>query len=176
MDNDVPDEDIAAWQADWNLPPSVLDEVVRRAVGCGVARDERILEGHGNEVHAVITADGHEVVVRIAWKPGPVFESERWPLRVARDAGLPAPEILLVDHTSLDGRPVSIQVQQRVPGRSIYRLFPALSDDALIRLTREAGVLLAALHTIRTPAPGFVDPDGRIDTPGPRRGTRWWRQ
>jgi len=65
-DDDVPDEDIAAWQADWNIPPSVLDDIVKRAVGSGVAGDERILEGHGNEVHDVVTGDGHEVVVRIA--------------------------------------------------------------------------------------------------------------
>jgi aminoglycoside phosphotransferase (APT) family kinase protein len=168
--DDVPDEDIAAWQADWNVPPRVLDDVVKRAVGSGVARDERILEGHGNEVHDVVTGDGHEVVVRIAWKPGPVFESERWPTQIAREAGLAAPEILLVDHTSLDGRPVSIQVQQRLPGRSIYRLFPHLPDGALIHLTRQAGVLLAALHSIRPPAPGFVDPDGHVDTGGPPRG------
>jgi aminoglycoside phosphotransferase (APT) family kinase protein len=36
-------------------------------------------------------------------------------------------------------------------------------------LTREAGVLLAALHTIHPPAPGFVDPDGHVQS-GPPRG------
>jgi aminoglycoside phosphotransferase (APT) family kinase protein len=169
--HDAPEEeDIAAWQADWNIPPSELDDVVKRAIGSGVATDERILEGHGNEVHGVVTGDGHEVVVRIAWRPGPVFESEWWPIQAARDAGLAAPEVLLVDHGCLAGRPVSIQVQRRLPGRSLFRLFPHLPDAVLLRLTRQAGQLLAALHSIRTRAPGFVGPDGRVDEGSRPRG------
>lgn len=58
-------EDVAAWQADWNTPAEVLDAFVRRAAGSSVVLDERILEGHGNEVHAVTTADGQDLIVRI---------------------------------------------------------------------------------------------------------------
>ena len=53
------EEDIAAWQAGWNLPFEVLEDLVRRATGSAVIREERILEGHGNEVHSVLTGAGH---------------------------------------------------------------------------------------------------------------------
>lgn len=157
------EEDIAAWQADWNLPAEILVDLVRRTTGSGIARDERILEGHGNEVHAVLTDDGDGVVVRVARRSGPAFDRECWPLEVARRVGLPVPEVLLVEHTSLDGREVSFNVQTRLPGSSVYRLQPSLSDAELAALTRQAGSLLARVHAIDPPGRGPIGPDGEID-------------
>lgn len=97
-----PEEDIAAYQADWNLPVGALAKLVRRATGTGLAGEERILDGHSCEVHAVLTEDGRDLVVRVAWRPGPVFQREAWPIAAARRAGLPTPEVLLTEHTSLD--------------------------------------------------------------------------
>lgn len=104
------EEDIAAWQADWNVPEHALDEVVQRATGSGVAEHTRILDGHENEVHAVVTRDGRSVIVRIAWRPGPAFEREIWPMAAARRARLPVPDMLLVEHAQLEDREVSFNV------------------------------------------------------------------
>jgi len=153
-------EDIVAWQAAWNTPAHVLESVVRRAAGSSVMRDERILEGHGNEVHAVSTADGQNLIVRISRAPGPVFERESWPVAAVRAVGIPAPEILLIDHIDVGDEEIAIQVQQRMPGRSVYRLFGEISDERLAQLTRHAGQVLAAVHAVRPPGPGPINPQG----------------
>ena len=160
---DPPEEDIAAYQAGWNVPGAALEAVVRKATGASVGRAERILEGHGNEVHGVTTADGQEVIVRVAWRPGLAFERERWPAEAARQAGVPVPEILLIEHTELDGHAVSFEVQRRAPGVSLYRLGPSLSDGDLARLIEGAGRLLAAVHSVRTAGRGPIGPGGQVD-------------
>ena len=86
----VPDaEEIAAWQADWNLPPIELNRVVRKATGAGVERSERIYEGHGHEVHEVTTKSAEAVIVRVAWRAGPAFDRETWPTAAGQSAGVP---------------------------------------------------------------------------------------
>lgn len=157
------EEDIAGWQADWNLAPDVLGEVVRRASGSKLASDERILEGHGNEVHAVVTQAGEALIVRVAWRSGPAFDNEIWPLTAARRAGLPVADVLLVEHTSLDGRDVSFNVQTRLSGSSVFRLVPALSDEELETLTCQAGEALAGVHSLPVPGRGPISPEGQID-------------
>lgn len=159
----APGEDIAAYQADWNLPPGVLAGVVRRATGAGLASQERILDGHSCEVHGVLTEDGRALIVRVAWRPGPIFEREAWPIAAARRVGLPTPEVLLTEHTNLEGQAVSFNVQQRLPGLLIHRLRRRLSDADLETLTRQAGGYLAALHAISIPGPGPIGPTGRLD-------------
>lgn len=153
-------EDIGAWQAAWNTPREVVDAVVRRAAGSGVVVDERILEGHGNEVHGVRTADGQDLVVRICRRQGAGLDCERWPISAALAAGVPAPPILLVERLDLNGEELSIQVQQRLPGRTVHRLFGELSDAQLERLTTEAGEILAMIHAIQPSGPGPIDPAG----------------
>ena len=161
----VPDaEEIAAWQADWNLPPAELARVVRKATGSSVDGSERILEGHGHEVHAVATSSGEGVVVRVAWREGPAFDRERWPTAAARAAGVPAPRQLLIEHTAVGGRPVSIDVQERLPGSSIARALPTLEDARLRSLTDQAGELLAAVHAIQVDGAGALDDQGRVDS------------
>lgn len=163
MATEVPGEDIAAWQANWNVPKETLDEVVRCATGSGPRSNERILEGHENEVHDVVTRDGQRVIVRVAWRPGRAFERERWPMEAARRVGIPVPEILLIEHTTLDDVAVSFNVQQWMPGLPIHRLRSRATDDELSRLTREAGRLLASLHTIEPSGRGPIGPDGAVD-------------
>jgi len=163
VSSEAPMEDIASFQVDWNLPRDVLEEVVRQATGSGVARDQRILDGHSCEVHGVTTREGRSVIVRVARRPGPVFERELWPIAAARRLGLPVPEMLLIEHTSLEGQPVSFNVQERLEGRILHRLRPELSEEELSRLTREAGRFLAAIHSIPVPGPGPIGRTGQVD-------------
>lgn len=154
------DEDIAAWQAGWHLPSRVLDDVVRRASGAGVAVDRRVLEGHENEVHDVTNLDGRQVIVRVAWRPGPVFEREVWPMEMARRLGLPVADMVLIEHARVDDAEVSINVQQRLPGVPLHRLGSGVSDDVRRSITEQAGGLLAALHSIERDRPGSIGADG----------------
>jgi hygromycin-B 4-O-kinase len=167
----VPDaEEIAAWQADWNLPAIELRRVVRKATGSDVVTSERILEGHGHEVHGVTTASGDAVIVRVAWRAGPAFDRETWPTEAARAAGVPAPRHLLVEHTAVAGNHVSINVQERLPGFSVYRLAPSLDHQQLRSLTTQAGELLAAVHALSTSGAGALNEQGQVDS---QLGSTW---
>jgi aminoglycoside phosphotransferase (APT) family kinase protein len=153
-------EDIAAWQAGWNTPSDVLAAVVRRAAGSAVLADERILAGHGNEVHAITTVDGRQLIVRVNRRGDDVFARELWPISAARGVGIPVPAVLVVEHLDLHGEAISVQVQQRLPGRSVYEVFRDRSDDRLRSLTRIAGAVLARIHAIQPPGAGPIRPDG----------------
>ena len=167
----VPDaEEIAAWQADWNLPAIELDRVVRNATGSGVVTSERILEGHGHEVHGVTTNSGKGVIVRVAWRAGLAFDRETWPTEAARAAGVPAPRHLLIEHTTVGGTNVSINVQQRLPGLSVYRLTPTLDHEQLSSLTTQSGELLAAVHALVAPGAGALNEHGQVDA---QLGNTW---
>jgi aminoglycoside phosphotransferase (APT) family kinase protein len=167
----VPDaEEIAYWQAEWNLPLIELDRVVREATRSKVASSERILEGHGHEVHAVTTDSGEGAIVRVAWREGPAFDRETWPAEVARSVGVPAPRQLLIEHTTVGGSRVSINVQERLPGLSVYRLRPTLGHEQLARLTTQAGELLAAVHALEVAGTGALNEHGHVDA---ELGTTW---
>ena len=112
----------------------------------------------------VRTTDGHDVVVRVCHRPGCGFDRERWPIEAARRVGIPVAEILLVEHGVDDrGEPISLSVQRRLPGSSMWRRCDDLPDDVVELLTRQAGELLARLHAIDAPNDGPIAPDG---TPG----------
>ena len=89
---------VAGAQGAWHSPPEVIADVVRRTTGAGLARHERILAGLTNEVYAATALDGQAVIVRISHHPGPQFEQERWAIARCRAAGVPVPEILLLEH------------------------------------------------------------------------------
>ena len=163
-------EDIAAWQADWNLPAIELGRVVRTATGSELVDSERLLEGHGHEVHDVTTTSGESVIVRVAWRAGPAFDREIWPTEAARAVGVPAPRHLLIEHTAVGGVDVSINVQERLRGFSVYRLTPSLDPEQLGSLTSQAGELLAAIHGLPTPGAGALNEQGQTD---PRLGSTW---
>lgn len=160
MRSPADEEDIATWQAGWNLPAPILDDVVRRATGAAVASDVRVLEGHENEVHDVTTVDGQQVIVRIAWHPRAVFERELWPMRAARQLGLPVAEMLLIEHMRVDDAEVTVNVQERLPGVPLHRLGSRVSEERRQLLTEQAGGHLARLHAIERDEPGAIDDDG----------------
>lgn len=159
---------LEARHARWNTPVNVLDAVVRRATGSPLVSDERVIEGEINEVHAVRTAAGDELIIRIGRNPAPAFDRERWPIAAARDAGLPVPEILLIEHHPSEADAaviVSFCVQRRLPGVSIARRRPRLRDGELAAFTRTSGRLLARVHEIAVTGRGPITPDGHPATP-----------
>jgi Ser/Thr protein kinase RdoA (MazF antagonist) len=152
----------AEWQlAQVSTPRSVLVELVRRAVGVGIDRADRIVEGYSNEVYRVRCADAQDVVVRIlrfddedlAVKSA----GEAWAIERARAAGVPAPEILLLDTVRIDGSEFPVMVQRTVPGRPLGEVINRLSQRQRHEVLVEIGGLIARLNKIHV--------DGERDWP-----------
>ncbi len=141
------------WQhAQVSTPRSVLAEVVRRAVGTGIDRVDRIVEGYSNEVYRVRCAEGQDVVVRIrrfdddtsfATSAGEAGAIER-----ARAAGVPAPEILLLDTVRIDGSEFPVMVQRTVPGRPLGEVINLLSERQRHDVLAEIGGLIARINGV----------------------------
>ena len=129
------------WQhAHATTPRPVLAELVRRAVGTEIDRVDRIVEGYSNEVYRVRCADEQDVVVRILRFDDEDLATssagEAAAIECARAAGVPAPEILLLDTVRLDGSDFPVMVQRTVPGRPLGEVINRLSAAATARCAR----------------------------------------
>jgi aminoglycoside phosphotransferase (APT) family kinase protein len=164
----------AAWQemvdraqAGWHTSEVLVREVVQRATGTTMVSRRRLLAGLSNEVYEVATAAGEPVIVRISHRDVPHFEQERWAIDRCREVGVPVPAILLLEHRQEGGRPLSVCVEGRLPGVPLGRVVRSLDRQAprAVRLLREAGELLARLHTVSTAGYGALDARGRGHLP-----------
>jgi len=133
---------------------SSIDAVVRRVCGRGVDRLVGLAGGGMNETYRAELSGGVEVVVRVARHPDPWFTDEPRVMEQARAAGVPTPRPLGVEHLEDEGGPLSICVQEFIPGRSLDTLGHVLPVRDLERLVTDAGELLARVHGV-TPEGGI---------------------
>jgi aminoglycoside phosphotransferase (APT) family kinase protein len=138
-------------------PRSIIDSVVRSVCGRAVERLVPLAGGGMNEVYRVEIAGNVSVIVRIARQRSPWFIDEAHLMAQARDAGVPTPEVLGLEHLDDQGDVLSLAVQQFLPGRSLDHLVDDLPATDLEQLVMDAGELLARVHSVM--------PDGE-------RGTR----
>ncbi|MFD2081690.1 phosphotransferase family protein [Actinopolymorpha cephalotaxi] len=141
------------WQhAQVSTPRPVLADVVRRAVGSEIDRIERIVEGYSNEVYRVRCADAQDVVIRIPRfddAPSPAAsQGEARAIEGARAAGVPVPEILLLDTVRIDGAELPVMVQRTVPGRPLGDVIDGLSRRQRHDVLTEIGELIARINGI----------------------------
>lgn len=144
----------AEWQlAHASTPPSMLAEVVRRAVGTRIVRVDRIVEGYSNEVYRVRCAEEQDVVVRILRFDDEDLATksagEAWAIEKARAAAVPAPEILLLDTVQIGGSEFPVMVQRTVPGRPLAEVIDRLSERQRHDVLTETGGLIARLNGIQ---------------------------
>jgi Ser/Thr protein kinase RdoA (MazF antagonist) len=134
-----------------STPRPVLAALVRNAVGARIDRVDRIVEGYDNEVYRVRCVDGEDVVVRILRFGGDSTRSaaEAWAIGQARAAGVPAPEILLLDTVRIDGSEFPVMVQRTAPGRPLAEVVDRLSERQRHDLLAEIGGLIARLNGVR---------------------------
>jgi aminoglycoside phosphotransferase (APT) family kinase protein len=108
-------------------PRPLIDSVVRSVCGREVERVVRLTGGGMNETYRVELPDDVAVVVRIAGQPVPWFTDEEHVMAQARGVGVPAPEVLGVEHLDHDGELLSFSIQRLVPGRSLAELAVSLA-------------------------------------------------
>ena len=100
--------------------------------------------GYSNEVYAVTTQSGQEIIVRIHWYKSPYFENEQWALERLAGEGLSVPHVLYLAHHLPGDIPRSVCVQTRLRGESLERLIASgvITNQALCPLLFELGQLL----------------------------------
>ena len=152
----------AQWQLSRSSTPhSDLADLVYRAAGSMLVEADRIFEGYSNEVYRVRCADDQGVVVRILRFDDDVSYSvaarEAAVIEMARGAGLPVPEVLLLDTVRMDGAEFPVMVQRRVPGQPLAEVIDRLSQRQRDQLLSELGALIARLSQVPV--------DGRLDWP-----------
>jgi aminoglycoside phosphotransferase (APT) family kinase protein len=160
--------EVARTQSKWNTPESVISAWVRRATGLPLASLQRVMSGLSNEVYEVTlgsptSTKSDAVFVRISHRDVPHFEQERWAIERCREAGVPVPTILLLEHSEHDGHPLSVCVERKIEGIPLGRVTRALGGEhpLSVHLLREAGTWLACIHTVPTDGHGPLDGNGR---------------
>lgn len=143
----------AQWQlAQPSTPVSTVVEIVGQAAGTAVEQVDRIVEGYSNEVYQVRCTDGQEVIVRILRFDDDVTTAvsagEAAAIAQARAAGVPAPEVLLLDTVGVDGSTFPVMVQRTVPGRPLREIVDDLSEGQRHDVLVELGGLVARLNSV----------------------------
>jgi aminoglycoside phosphotransferase (APT) family kinase protein len=129
-------------------PRQVIDSVVRSVCGHEVEQLVRLTSGGVNETYRVELAASGSIVVRIGRQPVPWFTDEEYVMAQARAVGVPAPDVLGVEHVDHDGELLSFSIQRLLPGRSLDEIAGELPSADLERLVMDGGELLARVHSV----------------------------
>jgi Ser/Thr protein kinase RdoA (MazF antagonist) len=154
--SDWPSSYIREMHAAVSTSREILASLAHRATGGELDQAERIVEGYENEVYRVETTRGDDVVIRIrrfggARSLGGAIGEAR-AIERAREAGVPGPEVLLVDMVTIDGEDFPVMVQRAVPGRPLGQTWASLDADQRYAALVEVGEIIARLGQV--PAPG----------------------
>lgn len=143
--------------AQWTTPDAVIQQLVHRASSSAVGTRSRIVGGEGNEVWAITTRSGDDLILRVS--RATTFAAEQWATEQALRMGVPVPEILLVDDAvPIDDRQVAIWIHRTIHGQPLG----TVQDKQTARqLTADAGELLARIHAVSTSGSGPLDAHGR---------------
>jgi aminoglycoside phosphotransferase (APT) family kinase protein len=150
--------------AAYKTPDHIISDIVKRATGQAATAQEKLAHGYDNEVYIARTRAG-DFVIRIHHHDGAGFAEEAWAIEQCRAAGVPAPEVCLVETLTLDDRPHEVMVQRRVPGRALSEIAPNLQRAVLEQIWRQAGATLGAIHGIKVGGFYKLRPGGRWDFP-----------
>jgi aminoglycoside phosphotransferase (APT) family kinase protein len=127
----------------------MLSWLVRQArgeqlVGCRRRRDSR-----AREVYEAVTVSGARLVIRGMADDGIGLDQETWFLDRARQAGVPAPEVLWLGAVDTPAGPQPVMVQTAAAGGVLAGMLPGMSADQRRSAARSCGQAAARLHSVR---------------------------
>ena len=144
--------------ATFGVPAQAVTELIRRATGMSGFTVIRVVHGYDNEVYRA-ELHGLRVFARIRQLSDESFSTEAWAMDAARHAGVPVPEVLLLDDISTEEGPRAAMVLAAARGTAISDIADAPSSNRATALQR-SGQVLAQLHTVATPGFWRPTPDG----------------
>lgn len=144
----------------FNTPVELIDQEVAKAIGSATLTRNKLTLGEVNEVYDVAAKNGQEVIVRISRSEHPRFEAEKVAIDLARQAGVPAPEVLMVDKVTTDSGGLTFSIERKMGGIALQSLGGEFDRDKLKVVIGEAGGVLAKLHSVLVPGFGGLDRNG----------------
>jgi aminoglycoside phosphotransferase (APT) family kinase protein len=133
-----------------------IEEVVR-SIGRVPIRSERIEVGASNAVYRIWCDDGSQLIGRAGTDRQDRYSMELIVSDRARLAGVPCPQILTID--AWDG--VDVMLAEYSPGARLSDAATTGSGEARQRLVRDAGRVLALVHSVETTGFGNLGADGQ---------------
>jgi aminoglycoside phosphotransferase (APT) family kinase protein len=129
-----------------------------RAVSCRRNQDSR-----DREVHDVVTASGARLVIRGEAEESIGLDQEAWFLAQARQAGVPAPEVLWLGtvDTPTDAR--TVMVQTAAEGVALAGILPGMFAGQRRSAAASLGATIARLHSVGVGGFYRRHADGRFD-------------
>ena len=154
---------VSELHARFGVARPVVVALVEGVTGQAVASTQRLIRGDENEVHQVSLTDGAVVYLRISFPDTPPGKAqlEAWAMGQARDAGVPAPEVVAVEPIESDHGGRTAMVVRAANGRQLKEVEASLSPVQRSRVMAEIGRVLGILHSIPMPGTGRPDDHGR---------------
>lgn len=140
---------LKARHAAYATPEDDIFRLVQKATGQQPQSSQKIVRGYDNEVYAVKTQQGQVCIVRINRHGKTGFDQEAWALEKCRAAGVPVPEILLIDVIEVDEHKDSVMVQRKLPGAALSDIQKSLTQNELQAVFCQAGEILSKIHSIK---------------------------
>lgn len=100
----------------FSTQPGQIIALVGRASGNGVESLQRIVNGYDNEVYQAAMSDGPCLYIRIRRHGESDFSGEAWAMGLARDAGVPVPEVVGLDRVASGDAELDAMVVTAAPG------------------------------------------------------------
>lgn len=148
----------------FSTPQETISEAIEKATGSRILEQNRIIAGETNEVQFVKTESGRELIIRIYHGDKPKFDREKWAIEQCAKAGVPVPEVLLVEDKEVDNKPIQICVETKIEGEgldNVGRTEDSNVTDNLRNLLGKLGSVLEKIHSIPTKGFGSLDKSGK---------------
>lgn len=127
-----------------------LNEIAQKAMGANIEQVISINKGQSNEVYFIDLKNG-SFVLRIAKGfDYDIFAIERWAMQEVSRRGVPVAGILAQGSVVDRDEAIYYQIQEKLTGKPMDSLLAQgkIGRDSSERLSKEAGELLAAIHSV----------------------------
>ena len=149
---------------EFEAPAEVVFDLVKRATGREPVGRTKIVRGYENEVYCVETRRGGAYIVKIRRLGEVALHQEAWAMERCREAGVPVPEVLLVDRVRFEGKPFEAMVQSRAVGQPLTDVRGVLGKPVLDSVLHRVGEILGCIHSVQIEGFGRRQADGRWDS------------
>ena len=133
---------------EFETPVEVIFDLIKRATGQKSVDLTKIVRVYENEVYHVETCQA-AFIVKIRRCGEVELWQEAWAMDRCREAGVPAPEVLLVDAIQSDGKSFEAMVQRKTLGQPLNDILWSLEKPALDDILRQVGEILGRIHRIQ---------------------------
>jgi aminoglycoside phosphotransferase (APT) family kinase protein len=132
-----------------------LDSIVKTVMSDEISEVSPVKQGYANEVHAIKTKRGRDIIVRIQQQGVTSFEQEAWVMSHARSFGVPIPEVYDVRQFEIANKPHDVMVMQKVNGKPVSEI-PKLEPSQVQHVCRQLGLVLTKLQSSTVSGFGFL--------------------